>query len=1068
MYGAPAAVPPTSHDTAVGATRPGARMSSDDQPARMPSTVETPPRSDNLVDKSLHGTRGNGRGPAEDMSFSNADENAADMSGAPAAVPHTPHDTTVGANRPGARASSDNRPARMSSTGETPSRSDNLVDKSIHGTRGNGQGPVEDIAHAFADNFDAKFRALSPFTMDEQSTTGFAERQAVLKPFSNICGHEPPTYHAPYRDKDVGDMLAQNSEGNTLGPVEDIARAFADDFDTKLKMSSPSAVDERPIGGFAERQAVLKPFSNISSHEPPTYHAPYRDKDVGDMPAQHLEGNTRGPVEDIAHAFAEDFDAKFRALSPSAVNERPFGGSARCSVTFKGSTGVCSHEPPPGRAPYRKNGLGDITGQICRGNTRGPVEDNRLRMAAAQTSSIAMFDEGSSFSAVCEENGRPPRRRCHTLLTVLSRTFTLTLLFFGIFSSAAASTCNTEICSAGTYGISVSSGCKVCPAGAYCPRGSDRPIECAKGMYSVIPGAGYFSCKQCYKGSFSNDDKRSTPCDECPQGYFQPGNGASLCFACSPGHYQDKEGQTECIMCLPGFYSIQGMSECGICLPGFYSNEVAMSSCTQCLYGTYQDKPGQWSCMECLPGRFGAPTNQAMRKPCEECPSGFFQEQKSSFMCFPCAPGEYQDKRGQTSCSKCEPGMVSGDMNASSCDECKVGQFANNYHTACDICGLGRYGQLPGLCVQCNPGTYQDARGTTSCSACPSNTYSSGRGQSSRSDCVECPSHTTTNGTVGNINVSSCICEPGFFWNPRLRECSSCPSPESQCEEAGTTLATLRASPGYYRRSSISTEFIKCRNANDCPGGLVDQQCRRGHTGVLCAVCAENFVRMNNVCSYCDAKYAELGFTGVAFGVMLLLVTVLLLIFTRQSTAGGKGSNNNGETASRADEAKNMVESEVQGKIVQEMADLTGDNAGNVEQSVGAPESLFTRLRILIGYTQICAALNLAFEIPWPPAFVEFIKGLTFINLSFLDVLAPLNPCALTTSFLTTGAVHMAILPISAIFVYVARIIAIFMRNRWCCCKKNRYSRQDVTSRAKRTLLFLIFLLYPVSCLSFS
>ena len=159
-----------------------------------------------------------------------------------------------------------------------------------------------------------------------------------------------------------------------------------------------------------------------------------------------------------------------------------------------------------------------------------------------------------------------------------------------------------------------------------------------------------------------------------------------------------------------------------------------------------------------------------------------------------------------------------------------------------------------------------------------------------------------------------------------------------------------------------------------------------------------------------------------------------------------------------------MVESKVQGKIVQEMANLTGDNAGNIEQSVGAPESLFTRLRILIGYTQICAALNLAFEIPWPPAFVEFIKGLTFINLSFLDVLAPLNPCALTTSFLTTGAVHMAILPISAIFVYVARGIAIVMRNRWCCCKKNRYSPQDVTSRAKRTMLFLIFLLYPVSC----
>ena len=181
-----------------------------------------------------------------------------------------------------------------------------------------------------------------------------------------------------------------------------------------------------------------------------------------------------------------------------------------------------------------------------------------------------------------------------------------------------------------------------------------------------------------------------------------------------------------------------------------------------------------------------------------------------------------------------------------------------------------------------------------------------------------------------------------------------------------------------------------------------------------------------------------------------------------------RGDNDEEERASLSDTAKEWVEGEVHGNIDDKLAGLTEDNAGDIVENVGAPESLFTRLRILIGYTQICAALNLAFEIPWPPAFVEFIKGLTFINLNFLDVLAPLNPCALTTSFLTTGAVHMAILPICAIFVYVARGIAIIMRNRWCCCKKNRYSRQDVTSRAKRTMLFLIFLLYPVSCLSWS
>ena len=47
-----------------------------------------------------------------------------------------------------------------------------------------------------------------------------------------------------------------------------------------------------------------------------------------------------------------------------------------------------------------------------------------------------------------------------------------------------------------------------------------------------------------------------------------------------------------------------------------------------------------------------------------------------------------------------------------------------------------------------------------------------------------------------------------------------------------------------------------------------------------------------------------------------------------------------------------MVEGEMQGKIDDKVVDLTGDNAGDVVEHMGAPESLFTRLRILIGYTQ--------------------------------------------------------------------------------------------------------------------
>ena len=72
-----------------------------------------------------------------------------------------------------------------------------------------------------------------------------------------------------------------------------------------------------------------------------------------------------------------------------------------------------------------------------------------------------------------------------------------------------------------------------------------------------------------------------------------------------------------------------------------------------------------------------------------------------------------------------------------------------------------------------------------------------------------------------------------------------------------------------------------------------------------------------------------------------------------------------------------------------------GDDAGAVEDTVEVPDSLFTRTRILIGYAQIASSLNLTYEIPWPPAFRNFVLALNVVNLNFLDVLSPAEAVAL-------------------------------------------------------------------------
>ena len=87
------------------------------------------------------------------------------------------------------------------------------------------------------------------------------------------------------------------------------------------------------------------------------------------------------------------------------------------------------------------------------------------------------------------------------------------------------------------------------------------------------------------------------------------------------------------------------------------------------------------------------------------------------------------------------------------------------------------------------------------------------------------------------------------------KQMRSCPAPESECKEAGTTLVTMRTHQAFTVAATLRSIF-ECHESDDCPGGLAHEQCRDGHTGVLCAVCAENFVRVNGVCSYCDTRNA--------------------------------------------------------------------------------------------------------------------------------------------------------------------------------------------------------------------
>ena len=534
---------------------------------------------------------------------------------------------------------------------------------------------------------------------------------------------------------------------------------------------------------------------------------------------------------------------------------------------------------------------------------------------------------------------------------------------------------------------------------------------------------------------------------------------------------------------IPGKVALAGDSNCQPCGVGFFQNKSGVSSCKACEAGRWNNETGSSSksnCFLCPRGTYSSAQGVASRQQCNSCP-----------------PGQSSAVQGAITCTACPSGFVAK-TKAETCDLCDVGTVSNDDRTACDTCELGKYGNAPGSCEFCVAGRYQDARGQTECNKCDADSYSSETGRASRSDCAACPERTTTNQTLGNTNATDCMCATTYYSAPQTSTCDPCPSPEATCTVPGVVLDQLITTPGYWREDATATIFHACSVAEDCVGGLVKDQCRYGHTGILCAVCDSDFVRIGGVCSFCDKRDAAGGFSGVAAGAALIVLIVTYKVLTRKGASQHKETKKKKkketetestetktkkktesttklkraatstimisrmlrqptQTNALVDAARGEVEGRMQDDVDGRVADATGDNAGGeieVETTEVMPSSLFTRIRILIGYAQICAALDMAFEVPWPADFVKFFDYLSFVNLNMFDVLSPISPCALTTPFLSASLVHMGMLPFCGLIVLLTRSLAL-------SCSNFTSTKHEVNSRSARVMLFAVFMLYP-------
>ena len=352
-----------------------------------------------------------------------------------------------------------------------------------------------------------------------------------------------------------------------------------------------------------------------------------------------------------------------------------------------------------------------------------------------------------------------------------------------------------------------------------------------------IPGTYYTAntCKLCPSGKYQSQDLvLVTQCLLCKINTFSPQEGASSCGLCQTGRFS-KIGQQYCSICPNGYYQTTylNISYCVGCLSGKFQDNAGKKICKNCPSGYSQFKVNQSFCISCMPGKFQEISGTSN---CKSCLPGFYQNTQKSIRCNNCPKGFYQLNSGYTYCLPCYPGYYQNEIQKKSCKFCPIGYYQYNISASNCItipdgyqsiessvaqtniisCNSGKYGKN---CKNC-PRGYIRALGENPlfCKPCTIGKYQNYEGKSECSNCIS-GKYTYTlasnncklcpNGFIGNSNnMDTCIpCISGKYQNKKGKtDCISC--------ELGKYIAINGSSNckncpfGYYR--SISVDSNKC------------------------------------------------------------------------------------------------------------------------------------------------------------------------------------------------------------------------------------------------------------------
>lgn len=256
---------------------------------------------------------------------------------------------------------------------------------------------------------------------------------------------------------------------------------------------------------------------------------------------------------------------------------------------------------------------------------------------------------------------------------------------------------------------------------------------------------------------------------------------------------------------------------------------------------------------------------------------------------------------------------------------------------------------------------------------------------------------------------------PGFYWI-----WSSKMVDEYRTFSAQLQITDKDYDPKHIRfKGSIPIAYA-CPVAGSCNGGL-NSQCKEGHEGPLCAICAKGYFQFLSNCEKCPTIPWIIG----QIILILVVFTFLLFVILRDK----KDKNQNERT----------------------LTDI-----------------ILARLKIVIGFYQVSSSTfdSLSY-ISWPGPLLELMKYAKMIQLNLLQILPP---SCVTNSIHTNAYTHFLISIGFCAAVVFCCLIFLFLK-RMQINRNNTLSvsaKNDKMLNAKvqsyRCLFLVLFITFPSTC----